>query len=103
MIGMNLFEEKKKNVAIIGCGASGLVTLKELLNEGHLATIFERTEDVGGVFQTAYREGQMVSSTVITLFSDFLGSDGERVLTQPRMLTFGRFISVKSSHRDLHL
>lgn len=90
-------------MAIIGCGASGLVTLKELLNEGHLATIFERTEDVGGVFQTAYREGQMVSSTVITLFSDFLGSDGERVLTQPRMLTFGRFISVKSSHRDLHL
>ena len=85
----NKVDRAKQHVAIIGCGASGLVTLKELLDEGHTGIIFERTMDIGGIFQTAYREGQMVSSTIITLFSDFLGSEGEQLLTQPRMLTFG--------------
>ena len=87
----------RQNVVIIGCGASGLVTLKELLAEGHTGTIFERTMDIGGVFKTAYREGQMVSSTVVTMFSDFLGSDGDRALTHPRMLSFGKFIESKSA------
>jgi len=78
----------KQNVAIIGCGPSGLVTLKELLAEGHMGTIFERSLSVGGIFNTVYQEGQMVSSTIVTMYSDFLGSDGERTLTHPRMLTF---------------
>jgi cation diffusion facilitator CzcD-associated flavoprotein CzcO len=82
--------QSKQNVAIIGCGASGLVTLKELLAEGHTGTIFERSLDLGGIFQTAYKEGQMVSSTIVTMFSDFLGSDGELAVTHPRMFTFGK-------------
>ncbi len=82
--------QSKQNVAIIGCGASGLVTLKELLAEGHTGTIFERASDVGGIFNTVYQEGQMVSSTIVTMFSDFLGSDGELALTHPRMFTFGK-------------
>ncbi len=82
----------KQNVAIIGCGGSGLVTLKELMAEGHTGTIFERSSSVGGIFNTVYQEGHMVSSTIITMFSDFLGSEGERTLTQPRMLTFGKYI-----------
>jgi cation diffusion facilitator CzcD-associated flavoprotein CzcO len=89
---INSPNQLRQNVAIIGCGASGLVTLKELLAEGHTGTIFERALDIGGIFKTAYQEGQMVSSTILTMFSDFLGSDGERVLTHPRMLTFGKFI-----------
>ena len=80
----------KQNVAIIGCGASGLVTLKELMEEEHTGTIFERSSLIGGIYNTVYQEGQMVSSTVVTMFSDFLGSEGERTLTQPRMLTFGK-------------
>jgi cation diffusion facilitator CzcD-associated flavoprotein CzcO len=87
---INKPKEMRQNVAIIGCGASGLVTLKELLAEGHTGTIFERAVDIGGIFKTAYRDGQMVSSTIVTMFSDFLGSDGERALTHPRMLTFGK-------------
>ncbi|CAM4876606.1 unnamed protein product [Rotaria socialis] len=78
----------KQHVAIIGGGASGLVTLKELREEGHTGIIFERSSHVGGIFKTVYQEGQMVSSTIITMFSDFLGSEGERILTHPRMLTF---------------
>ncbi|CAF3410365.1 unnamed protein product [Rotaria socialis] len=80
----------KQHVAIIGGGASGLVTLKELREEGHTGIIFERSSHVGGIFKTVYQEGQMVSSTIITMFSDFLGSEGERILTHPRMLTFGK-------------
>jgi cation diffusion facilitator CzcD-associated flavoprotein CzcO len=89
----------RQNVAIIGCGASGLVTLKELIAEGHTGTIFERAIDIGGIFKTAYRDGQMVSSTIVTMFSDFLGSEGERILTHPRMLTFGKFISSVNHHQ----
>jgi dimethylaniline monooxygenase (N-oxide forming) len=91
-ISINNPNQMKQNVAIIGCGASGLVTLKELLEEGHTGTIFERGLDIGGIFKTAYQEGQMVSSTIVTRFSDFLGSDGEHALTHPRMLTFGKSI-----------
>jgi cation diffusion facilitator CzcD-associated flavoprotein CzcO len=43
----------KQHVAIIGCGASGLVTLKELLAEGHTGIIFERALDIGGIFKTS--------------------------------------------------
>ncbi|KAL6782862.1 hypothetical protein ACKKBG_A08405 [Auxenochlorella protothecoides x Auxenochlorella symbiontica] len=38
------------SVAVIGTGAGGLVTLRELLKEGHQATAFEQAEDVGGVW-----------------------------------------------------
>ncbi len=81
----------KQHVGIIGCGASGLVTLKELRAEGHTGMIFERTSSIGGIFKTVYQQGFMVSSTIITMFSDFLGSEGEQVLTRPRMLSFGKF------------
>lgn len=84
---------KKQNVGIVGCGASGLATLKELLAEGHTGTVFERSNVVGGIFTTVYQQGHMVSSTIITMFSDFLGSEGERTLTHPRMLSFGEFSS----------
>lgn len=82
------FKQMKQNVAIIGCGVSGLVTLKELLAEGHTGTIFERDLNLGGIFKNAYQNGQMVSSTIVTMFSDFLGLEGEQILTHPRMLTF---------------
>jgi cation diffusion facilitator CzcD-associated flavoprotein CzcO len=39
-----------KRVAIVGAGPSGLVTAKELLQEGHAVTCFERTDSLGGVF-----------------------------------------------------
>jgi cation diffusion facilitator CzcD-associated flavoprotein CzcO len=84
-----ILTQQKQHVAIIGCGASGLVTLKELMAEGHTGIIFERASSVGGIFNTVYQEGQMVSSTIITMFSDFTGSDGDYALTHPRMFTFG--------------
>ena len=36
-------------VAVIGAGAAGLVSARELLREGHCVTIFEQGSEVGGV------------------------------------------------------
>lgn len=80
--------KKKLLVGIIGGGPSGLVTLKELLAEGHEAVLFEKSHDVGGIFRTVYQQGFMVSSTVVTMFSDFVGTEGDDNLKKPRMWSF---------------
>lgn len=38
------------HVAVIGAGAAGLVSARELLREGHCVTIFEQGSEVGGVW-----------------------------------------------------
>lgn len=49
--------KQKKQVCVVGAGASGLVAIKELLDEGHRVTCFEKYDQVGGVFyQSNYRE-----------------------------------------------
>ena len=67
----------KKNVAVIGAGPSGLAAVKGLLEEGHQATCFEKSNDLGGVYRYApdsvgvYESAQLTSSARITSFSDF--------------------------------
>lgn len=68
-----------RSVAVIGAGPSGLVAAKELLQEGHDVTCFERDRGLGGVFR--YREDpeqpgvwrtcRLTSSMLVTCFSDF--------------------------------
>jgi len=41
-------ERSKKNVAIIGSGFSGLAAASVLAKEGHVVTIFEKNEQIGG-------------------------------------------------------
>ena len=66
-----------KRVAVIGAGPSGLVTVKELLEEGHQPTCFERARAAGGVFRFDESDGvvwdscRLTSSGPITAFSDF--------------------------------
>jgi thioredoxin reductase len=45
---------ESKHVAVIGAGAAGLVTARELLRAGHSIQVFEQQADVGGVWQ--YKE-----------------------------------------------
>lgn len=80
----------KLRVGIIGCGCSGLVTLKELLAEGHECMVFERSNCIGGVYTQSYKQGVLVSSHLLTMFSDFVGSD-KTILEKPRMLSFIEF------------
>uniref|UniRef100_A0A7S0EW92 Flavin-containing monooxygenase n=1 Tax=Hanusia phi TaxID=3032 RepID=A0A7S0EW92_9CRYP len=42
---------KSKRVAIIGAGAAGLATAKQMRLAGHEVTVFEQTGEVGGVWQ----------------------------------------------------
>ncbi len=66
-----------KRVAVIGAGPSGLVTVKELLDAGHVPTCFERAAGLGGVFRFDEAEGvvwescRLTSSVPLTVFSDF--------------------------------
>ena len=36
--------------AVIGAGAAGLVTARELLREGHQVTVFEQNDTIGGIW-----------------------------------------------------
>ena len=36
--------------AVIGAGAAGLVTARELLREGHHVTVFEQNDTIGGIW-----------------------------------------------------
>jgi dimethylaniline monooxygenase (N-oxide forming) len=66
-----------KRVAVIGAGPSGLVAVKELLEEGHEPTCFERAPGPGGVFRYDEDDGvvwescRLTSSGLLTAFSDF--------------------------------
>ena len=42
--------KRSRKVAVIGCGASGLVAARELLREGHQVSVFEQGNSVGGVW-----------------------------------------------------
>jgi dimethylaniline monooxygenase (N-oxide forming) len=66
-----------KHVAVIGAGPSGLVTVKELLAEGHMPTCFEKATSLGGVFCFRDTDGvvwescRLTSSGLMTAFSDY--------------------------------
>jgi dimethylaniline monooxygenase (N-oxide forming) len=74
---------QSKRVAVVGAGPSGLVTVKELLEEGHQPTCFERASNLGGVFRFSEDDGvvwescRLTSSGLLTQFSDFPASPDE--------------------------
>ncbi|MEM7212032.1 MAG: FAD-dependent oxidoreductase [Pseudomonadota bacterium] len=89
-----------KNVAIVGAGPSGLVAAKELLQEGHEVTCFERDTGLGGVFR--YRESperpgvwrtcRLTSSMLVTFFSDYFPNWQTDEPFQHRHLTHEEYI-----------
>jgi len=61
-----------KDVAIVGAGPSGLIALKLLLEKNYTATIYESSSKIGGTFaHKTYDDGALVSSRLLTAFSDF--------------------------------
>jgi dimethylaniline monooxygenase (N-oxide forming) len=55
-----------------------LVTLKELRDGGHAATLFERQASIGGVFRDTYPNLRLTSSSALTSFGSFIGGDPSR-------------------------
>lgn len=74
---------KQLNVCVIGAGAAGLVSVKELLANGHKVTCFEKYHDIGGVFLYDENKGGVYDSTMLTIsnytmaFSDFFEPKAE--------------------------
>ena len=62
-----------KRVVIIGAGPCGLVALKEMLDGGHEAVLFERSATLGGAFASAamYQNLHLTISNWAMAFSDF--------------------------------
>jgi dimethylaniline monooxygenase (N-oxide forming) len=89
-----------KSIAVIGAGPSGLVTAKELLQEGHDVVCFERRADIGGVFLFSedpdavgvWATCRLTSSELVTSFSDHFPGCGSGEPYQHRQLT----------HREYH-
>lgn len=73
-----------KKVAVIGAGLSGLVTIKELLEENHSVVCFEHEGDIGGVFHSkdekygAYNDLHLTISNYFMSFSSFPPADTKR-------------------------
>jgi dimethylaniline monooxygenase (N-oxide forming) len=65
----------KKNVCIIGAGASGVTLIKEIRAMGHEATAFELLPVIGGVYAKSYDNTFLTTSSLLTAFSEY--SDGK--------------------------
>ncbi len=56
-----------KKVCVIGSGASGLTAIKQLMDEGHQVTCYEKSNAAGGVFNYGGPNGRSIKSTVLTI------------------------------------
>jgi len=86
---------RKKSVCVIGAGVSGLVTVKELLAEGHDVDCFESAEGLGGAFagkdvsaNRAYESLYLTISNYYMAFSDFPPMDGWKFWTGGEYLQY---------------
>ena len=77
-----------KRVCVIGAGVSGLVAVKELLDEGHSVRCFEASQSLGGAFaqygtssSRAYESLYLTISNYYMAFSDFPPEDGWKIWT----------------------
>ena len=71
----------KKRIAIIGAGASGIISTKICLEDGLEPTCFEMTSDIGGLWNYSsslvHKKGSVMKSTIINsskenmAFSDY--------------------------------
>ena len=57
-------QSRRTRVAVLGAGAAGLVTARELRREGHQVTVYEASDDVGGTWRFSSRTGPDVHSSM---------------------------------------
>lgn len=84
-ISMRTSSHPMKKVAVIGAGLSGLVTIKELLEESHSVVCFENEANIGGAFNRkkdedygAYNDLHLTISNYFMSYSSFPPKDAKR-------------------------
>ncbi|KAH8659898.1 hypothetical protein BX600DRAFT_482046 [Xylariales sp. PMI_506] len=89
-----------KRVVVVGAGPCGLVALKEMLDAGHDATLFERSDVLGGIFASAakYPDLHLTISNWCMAFSDFPDT---RRLCYPSGEEYLQYIHNYASHFQL--
>ena len=60
------------DVCVLGAGVSGLVAMKELLDEGHVVTCYEKADRQGGLFNYTPDGGGVYDSTILTISNNFM-------------------------------
>ncbi|WP_150466267.1 NAD(P)-binding domain-containing protein [Francisella sp. SYW-9] len=68
-----------KKVAIIGAGASGLISAKTLLDKGFNVTVFEKTNNVAGVWNYREQEGALYKSLRTNLPKEIMTFENAQV------------------------
>ncbi len=71
----------KRKVAVVGAGLSGIAAVKELREEGHEVTCYEKNGSFGGVFSDdgfAYESLNLTVTNYFMAFSDFVPTE-ERI------------------------
>ena len=63
--------EPKKRVCVVGVGSSGLISVKECIENGMDVVAYEKCSSLGGAFNPGYEEGKFTSSNFLTAFSCF--------------------------------
>jgi dimethylaniline monooxygenase (N-oxide forming) len=84
-------------VCVIGAGPSGLTTIKQLLDEGHDVTCFEKNENIGGIWyrhQNDRDEMKVYDNLLLTIsaklmsFSDFMDERDRVFFTREQYLAY---------------
>lgn len=66
-----LVYQKSKKVGVIGTGPSGLIVIKEFLEQGHEVLAFEAQDTIGGVFANNYNGLKLTTSSLNTSFGAY--------------------------------
>ncbi|MFT2090332.1 flavin-containing monooxygenase [Paraglaciecola sp. 2405UD69-4] len=91
-----------RKIGVIGAGLSGLVAIKELLEEGHDVICFEKNNDIGGVFSElgSYDSVELTVSNYFMAYSDFMPHN-EPVKFWTRQ-EYKKYLDDYAKHFNLH-
>ena len=92
-----------RHVIIIGAGPSGLVALKTLLGTGnYTCSLIESSHEIGGTFATkTYDDGALVSSRLLTAFSDFRFQGKASTKDHPSIPEYLEYLKQYADHFQL--